>query len=64
MRLSCLKGHSHFLQDRKDPSVGRLAFFCRQLHTRANTKTRQGLGHWDDDGVMKDVAEYVKTILN
>ena len=35
-----------------------------QKHTKAITKTYEGLGHSVDDRVMKDVASYFETILN
>jgi phospholipase/carboxylesterase len=35
-----------------------------QQHTKAITKTYEGLGHSVNDRVMKDVADYIKNILN
>jgi phospholipase/carboxylesterase len=34
-----------------------------QPHTRAITKTYEGLGHSVDERVMKDVAEYVNSVM-
>jgi len=34
-----------------------------QKHTRAITKTYEGLGHSVDDGVMRDVASYVISVI-
>jgi len=53
------------LQDQMIPTeaVARINTWL-QLHTKAITKTYERLGHSVDDRVMKDVAEYVKTILN
>jgi phospholipase/carboxylesterase len=35
-----------------------------QQHTKAITKTYEGLGHSVDQRVMKDVANYLETVLN